>query len=454
MIDHYLWGSCERISPEAPVQVVDIKNETTVLGGAGNVLSNLVSLGAKVSVASVVGEDENGSALREKLNAMSVGCEGLIYQSGRKTSKKSRVMASHQQVVRFDAESKELISKESEKSLFACISKMIENMDAILLSDYGKGVLTPTLCQNIIKLARVHKIPCLVDPKGKDYTKYKNATLITPNKQEASLATNIDICDDSSLLKAGGKLRDELDLDIVIITLSEDGMAIFDESMEKIPTVAREVYDVTGAGDTVLASLGFALGCKLNIKEAALFATSAAGVVVGKLGSATTTLEEIARYEKQQFAPTLESKILTGEELKDILQLHTCDTIVFTNGCFDILHAGHVRYLERAKSFGSLLIVGLNSDSSVKNLKGPSRPINPQNDRAFVLAGLSFVDYVVVFEESTPYRLIKDLSPDILVKGADYEGKDIVGSDLVKETRLVEFLEGRSTSKIIEKARE
>lgn len=452
MLDHYLWGSCERISPEAPVQVVDIKNETTLLGGAGNVISNLVSLGAKVCVASVVGEDENGNKIESILKDKNIKTDSLIRQKDRKTSKKSRVMASHQQVVRFDKESKEPISASSEELLLKLVENELREAEALLLSDYGKGVLTPNLTQKIITLANEKNIPTLIDPKGSDYSKYKNATLITPNKAEASMATGIKIEDEKSLKKAGEFLKNDLNLKYAIITLSEDGMAIFqDAPMKKIDTVAREVYDVTGAGDTVLATLGFALGCKLEIEEAAMFATLAAGVVVGKLGSATTTLEEISKYKNsKRFS---KDKIVKSHDLKEFLNTKKDSKTVFTNGCFDILHAGHVSYLERAKSYGDLLIVGLNSDSSVRELKGESRPINSEGDRALILASLEFVDFVVIFSEQTPYELIKELKPNVLVKGADYEDKEVVGSDLVDEVHLIDFLEGRSTTKIIEKVK-
>ncbi len=452
MLDHYLWGSCERISPEAPVQVVDIKNETTLLGGAGNVISNLVSLGAKVCVASVVGEDENGDKIESILKDKNIKTDSLIRQKDRKTSKKSRVMASHQQVVRFDKESKEPISASSEELLLKLVENELREAEALLLSDYGKGVLTPNLTQKIITLANEKNIPTLIDPKGSDYSKYKNATLITPNKAEASMATGIKIEDEESLKKAGEFLKNDLNLKYAIITLSEDGMAIFqDAPMKKIDTVAREVYDVTGAGDTVLATLGFALGCKLEIEEAAMFATLAAGVVVGKLGSATTTLEEISKYKNsKRFS---KDKIVKSHDLKEFLSTKKDSKTVFTNGCFDILHAGHVSYLERAKSYGDLLIVGLNSDSSVRELKGESRPINSEDDRALILASLEFVDFVVIFSEQTPYELIKELKPNVLVKGADYKDKEVVGSDLVDEVHLIDFLEGRSTTKIIEKVK-
>ncbi|MDR1975627.1 MAG: D-glycero-beta-D-manno-heptose-7-phosphate kinase [Campylobacteraceae bacterium] len=452
MIDHYLWGNCDRISPEAPVQVVDIKNETSVLGGAGNVISNLVSLGAKVDVAGVIGDDENRSELVLMLKNIGVDDGMLIYEKGRKTSKKSRIIAAHQQVIRYDMESKELISKESEKALEGRIQAAIEKYDGVLISDYGKGVLTPSLTAFIIKTAKSKGKFTLIDPKGDDYSKYKGATLITPNKKEASIASRIKITDESSLKRAGEKLKSELELDFAIITLSEDGMAIFGDTMQVIPTIAREVYDVTGAGDTVLAALGVGLGVGYDLHKAALFATSAAAVVVAKLGSATASIDEINKYENQKLHFEHDGKILTVKELKKALSDKA--KIVFTNGCFDILHAGHVQYLQKARALGSLLVVGLNSDRSVGALKGENRPINSEQDRAVVLSALGFVDYVVIFDEDTPYDLIKELKPDILVKGADYKGKEVVGSDLVDEVVLIDFVEGKSTTNIIKRIQE
>jgi len=454
MLDHYLWGKCERISPEAPVQVIDVQRESTVLGGAGNVVNNLLSLGAKVSVLSVVGDDDNGKELLCMLETLGADAKGVVKQENRKTSKKSRVIASHQQVVRYDSESKEDITQASVDALLSQCASYIPNVDVVLLSDYGKGVLTTTFTSHVIELAKNSKKPILVDPKGEDYSKYKGATLITPNKKEASLATKIAIKDDESLQKAGSLLKESLGLEYAIITLSEDGMAIFGEQFLKMPTVAREVYDVTGAGDTVLASIGYGLSCGLSIQEAASFANSAAAVVVGKLGSATVTLDEVDAYEHSLRAATAESKIKTKQEMVHLLQTKKNQKIVFTNGCFDILHVGHVKYLEVAKSFGDMLIVGLNADASIKRLKGESRPINPLEDRAYILASLESVSYVVPFEEDTPLDLISAIKPDILVKGADYEGKVVVGSDIAKEVRLVQFVEGKSTTKIIERAQQ
>ena len=388
------------------------------------------------------------------LETLGADAKGIVKQENRKTSKKSRVIASHQQVVRYDSESKDDITQVSADALLAQCETHIAKVDVILLSDYGKGVLTTAFTCNVIELARKYQKSILVDPKGDDYSKYKGATLITPNKKEASIATKIAIKDDETLQKAGNLLKESLELDYAIITLSEDGIAIFGKQFLKMPTVAREVYDVTGAGDTVLASLGYALSCGFSMQEAASFANSAAAVVVGKLGSATVNLDEVDAYEYSLRAATAESKIKTKQEMVHLLQTKKNQKIVFTNGCFDILHVGHVKYLEVAKSFGDMLIVGLNADDSIKRLKGESRPINPLEDRAYILASLESVSYVVPFEEDTPFELISAIKPDILVKGADYEGKVVVGSDIAKEVRLVQFVEGKSTTKIIERAQQ
>ncbi len=453
MIDHYLWGSCERISPEAPVQVVDIQKETTVLGGAGNVVNNLVSLDANVYVASVIGDDENGLELLEMLREIDVDISNIITEENRKTSKKSRVVASNQQIIRYDKESKEDISVTSAVSLARMIEKEIEKFDAVILSDYGKGVLTERFTQNIIEIANQKGKKVFVDPKGSDYSKYKGAYTLTPNKKEASLATKIEIDDDEKLKEALYQLKKRCDLNLALITLSEDGIAVFDEEVRRFPTVAKEVYDVTGAGDTVIASLAFAMSSGKNIDEACIFANLAAGVVVGKIGSATVTMDEIEEYESSLHKSTSESHIKTFEEIARLVERYKKEgkKIVFTNGCFDILHVGHVKYLQEAKSFGDVLIVGLNSDASVSRLKGPTRPVNPVEDRAYLLAALEAVDFVVPFEDDTPYELIKTVAPDVLVKGGDYKGKEVVGTEFAKELRLVDFVAGKSTTKTIEK---
>jgi len=453
MIDHYLWGSCERISPEAPVQVVDIAKETTVLGGAGNVVNNLNALGANVSVSSVMGDDDNGKELVKMLHDISVDTQNLIIEHGRKTSKKSRVIAVSQQILRYDKESKENIGKESEAQILSALAKTIGSYDIVILSDYGKGVLTPQLSRGVIKLAKEHGVKVLVDPKGKDFTKYRGAYLLTPNKKEAILATGIDIKDEVSLKEALLKLKNDCDLDVSLITLSEDGIATYEKEVKIFPTVAKEVFDVTGAGDTVIASIAFALSIGSSLEETAAFANLAAGVVVGKIGSATVSIDEIEDYEASLHKSTSDAHIKSFDEIDAIVNRYKKNgkKVVFTNGCFDILHVGHVKYLQIAKSFGDVLIVGLNSDESVSRLKGPNRPVNPAEDRAYLLAALEAVDFVVPFEADTPYELIKMIEPDVLVKGGDYEGKEVIGTEFAGELKLVDFVDGKSTTKTIEK---
>ena len=455
MIDHYLWGSSERISPEAPVQVVNVDSESTVLGGAGNVINNLNALGAVVDVISVIGECETSKELKDLLCDIKIETQYLITQKNRVTSKKSRIIAAQQQVVRYDRESTSEINNKSQVAILKVFKKIVNNYDVILLSDYGKGVLTFELTQSLISIANENKQKLLVDPKGLDYSKYKGAYLLTPNKKEACEATNIIIKDNESLTQSIRILKDQFDLTVSLITLSEKGVAIFDNELRIHPTVAREVFDVTGAGDTILASLGFALSCNKDIDEAIKFANLASGVVVGKIGSATATLNEIIEYESSLNKSTSDEHIKTWDEISSIIsELKNNDKkIVFTNGCFDILHIGHVKYLEKAKNFGDILILGLNSDDSTHRLKGKNRPINTQDDRAYILASLEVVDYVVIFNEDTPLDLIKLIKPDVLVKGGDYEGKEVVGQDIAKELKLVQFIDAKSTSKTIKKIR-
>jgi len=453
MIDHYLWGKCERISPEAPVQVVAIEKETSVLGGAGNVIHNLHALGANVDVISVIGDDANANELKKLLATIEISDKNILIQKGRSTSKKSRIIAAQQQVIRYDKESTEDIHITIQEKMIEHFKNIVSHYDILLLSDYGKGVLTDTLTQTLIIVANEAGKKILVDPKGTNYSKYKGATLLTPNKKEAIEASGIDIVDNESLLEAIATLKKRCNLEVSLITLSEEGIAVYDDTLRKHPTVAREVFDVTGAGDTVIASLGFALASGFDIDESVKFANLAAGVVVGKIGSATATLDEIIEYESSLNKSTSNSHIKTLEEIA-LLSTELKKRgkkVVFTNGCFDILHVGHVKYLEEAKSYGDVLILGLNADTSVRRLKGESRPVNTQEDRAYILAALEAVDYVVIFDEDTPLTLIKAVEPHILVKGGDYAGKEVVGQEIADELRLVQFVDGKSTTKIIER---
>ncbi|MCV3445326.1 D-glycero-beta-D-manno-heptose-7-phosphate kinase [Campylobacter lari] len=432
MVDHYIWCDCTRISPEAPVMVMKSQKEDKRLGGAGNVYANLKSLGAEVFALGLVGDDESGRFLKENLNAK------LLVEKDRKTPLKSRVLSHSQQVLRLDDEND--FDTKLEDEIIQEYKTIAKDYDAIVLSDYAKGILTSKVTKALIERANTLNLPILIDPKGSDFSKYQNATLLTPNKKEAIQALGVEKID--NLEKALKKLKDDLNLAYSIITLSEEGIALFDEKLHIIPAKALEVYDVTGAGDSVIAMLAYALALKVDIVKACELANDAAAVVVAKVGSVSVSLEEIKNLKKASF----EDKIKSKEELVKLIQNQK---VVFTNGCFDIMHYGHIKYLEKAKKLGDILVVGLNSDESVKRLKGNSRPINLEFQRACMLASMYFVDYVVIFNDDTPYELIEFLKPDVLVKGADYKGKEVVGSNLVKKVELIDFEDGFSTTNII-----
>lgn len=503
ILDHYIWGNCERISPEAPVQVIDVKRESLNLGGACNVANNLISLESNVWICGIVGCDEAGNTLKQELKNRGIQTEGIFSNPSRPTTQKSRLIAAHQQVVRIDREDKSPICQEGEKFILDFVRhKIVESkLQCLVLSDYQKGVLSESLTQSLITLAKAHNLKILIDPKGKDYTKYKGATLLTPNKKEAMQATGINICDEDSLQDCIVALQKMCALEVSLITLSEDGIAFADfiqtgsVKLERMPTIAREVFDVTGAGDTVIASLAYMLALGKPISQSVYFANAAAAVVVSKVGSATASKKEILAYLRRN--NLLDSALVNAEFLK-IFDEESCLNhlnermvkifkrqkllsywdkwikaeelnvfleslrqlkeenfkIVFTNGCFDILHLGHIDYLHKARNLGDLLIVGLNSDASVKCLKGTSRPINEEKDRIAMLCALECVDFVVVFSEETPQELIAKIRPHILVKGADYTNKEVVGREFSEEVRLIEFIEGKSTSRLIQKIKE
>ena len=458
MLDEYVWGKTERISPEAPVQVVDVAREDLRLGGAGNVINNLVTLGCQVHVASVLGDDGDGRRLRGMLMEKGVVADGVLLAPGRTTSRKTRILASNQQMLRIDRESREPISPDQEGQLAAYVAMIAGDCQVILISDYLKGVLTEGLLQRIIALGRERGVPVVVDPKGSDYCKYRGATLLTPNRKEAQTASGISIVDEASLNRAGRKLRENLDLEALVLTRSEEGMSLFYRAGQEIhlPTEAREVYDVSGAGDTVLAVLGVGLGGGLALHEAARLSNVAAGVVVGKVGTSTVTPEEILEVVGRQHQDT-DLKIKQRDTLMVLLndKRERGKTIVFTNGCFDLLHVGHVKYLQKARQLGDLLVLGLNSDVSIRRLKGPKRPLIGEEERAHILAALDCIDYVVIFDEDTPLELISALRPHVLVKGGDYTPEGVVGKEIVESyggrVELIQFVDGKSTTNIIEK---
>lgn len=458
MIDEYLWGSTDRISPEAPVQVVDLIRQDLRLGGAGNVVTNLNSLGCSVVVASVVGDDPDGKQLLALLEDLDADISGVFQEKNRPTSRKTRILANNQQLLRIDRESREQIEGARETLLLEFVKSCTGNVHAILVSDYLKGVLTDSLLRNLIKVGREANIPVIIDPKGKDYRKYQGATVLTPNRKEAQTASGIDITDEASLVRAGSKLRTELELDALVLTRSEEGMSLFMASGEVInrPTRALDVFDVSGAGDTVLSVLGLGLAAGLSIPDAADLANLAAGIVVAKVGTSTVAIHEMIEAAGREQSDT-ELKIRSPEFLVGILAKERAKgrRIVFTNGCFDLLHAGHVHYLKQARQLGDLLVVGLNSDASIRRIKGPKRPLIRQDDRASLLAALSCIDYIVLFDEDTPIRLIEMLRPDLLVKGGDYTVDKVVGADIVKNyggrVNIIRYVDDRSTTGIVER---
>lgn len=453
MLDRYWHGNTSRISPEAPVPILHVRDLQDRAGGAGNVALNLADLGCKVSLLGIIGQDSAGKKLDDILRQAHVNCHLLPY-SEVPTIAKIRVLGKNQQLLRLDFE--EAIENVDTKELFNVYEAELAQADLVILSDYGKGVLRNV--QEFIQAARKRGIPVLIDPKSDDFSIYRQATLITPNLKEFEAV--VGKChDEVELEQKGMKLLKECQLAGLLVTRGEQGMTLLQENAEPLHLAARarEVYDVTGAGDTVISVLGAAIATGQALPEAAAMSNLAAGIVVQKLGAATVSVPELRRALQRHFDSEL--GILTEEQLmiavSDAKAHH--ERIVMTNGCFDVLHAGHIAYLEQAKELGKRLIVAVNDDASVARLKGASRPINPLKERMAVLAALRVVDWVVAFSEDTPERLIKMVSPDVLVKGGDYAVHEIAGSEHVLsnggEVKILGFVEGFSTTSIINRMR-
>lgn len=452
MLDRYWSGDTARISPEAPVPVVKINHVDDRPGGAANVALNIAALGGKTTLIGITGIDETYQKLSTILTAMGIDFD--FVQSGQHpTVTKLRVMSQHQQLIRLDFEEK-WKDHVFHQALLEKAGKHIQKAQAVILSDYGKGVLYDP--QPFIRLAKKHKIPVFIDPKSNDFSVYDGATCITPNLKE--FETVVGPCEtEQDIVNKARELLKKHHLDYLLVTRGKDGMSLFHNTDEElhIPTEAKEVFDVSGAGDTAIATLALSVASKINIEDAVKLANAAAGVVVGKLGVATCSIPELQRAIQK----TPPGGVLNEDQLFIEVQhaKKAKEKIVFTNGCFDILHAGHVYYLNEAKKLGDRLIVAVNDDHSVKRLKGESRPINALEQRMAVLAGLGAVDWVVPFSEETPARLICRLLPDVLVKGGDYKPKEIAGYDCVVknggEVKILDFVEGCSTTAIIEKGR-
>jgi D-beta-D-heptose 7-phosphate kinase / D-beta-D-heptose 1-phosphate adenosyltransferase len=454
MLDRYWHGSTSRISPEAPVPVVNIKNHDERPGGAANVALNIAALGAKAALIGAVGDDDNARSLQAQLDGVGVDCD-FQRSAQRPTITKLRVISQNQQLIRLDFEKGFLA--EDVVEFPALLKGQLENAGAVILSDYGKGALQEP--QKLIALARASGVPVLVDPKGTDFSKYRGATLITPNLKEFEQV--VGHCEtEQQLVDRGIALLRELKLDALLITRSEQGMTLLRDGQPELhlPAQAREVYDVTGAGDTVISVLATTLAAGVDLPQAVALANLAAGLVVAKLGTATVSAPELRRAIQNQQGSgrgimSVEQLVMAVEDAR----AHG-EKVVFTNGCFDILHAGHVGYLSEAGALGDRLIIGVNADESVARLKGPARPINPLQRRMSVLAGLKAVDWVVSFDEDTPEQLLAQLQPDVLVKGGDYSIAGIVGAEQVLarggEVKVLSFIDDLSTSAIVEKIKD
>ena len=458
ILDCYLHGEVNRISPEGPVPVVHLIKEEWRCGGAANVAMNLSNLGLTVQLAGLLGADEERDKILDLLCGNNINTSGVVVAEEWRTISKTRVISNNQLMLRLDKEEPVRCSSEESKRLFEVIEHNIDTFppSAIILSDYAKGVLSEALCQKIISLAKSRNIPVLVDPKGNDYSKYAGATLLSPNRSEMADVTHRPAADLDELIAAGQELHRRLELTHLVITLSDKGLVHITENGSSLyPATAKEVYDVSGAGDTVIAIMAAGIAGGLELSDTLHMSNIAAGVVVAKVGVYPINSRELLQAVIFAQGKEQSEKITEFEDLVAKVQQWRKEgaRIVFTNGCFDLLHAGHVTYLEQASRCGDRLIVGLNTDRSVKLIKGTERPVISEQDRARVLAALSVVDAVILFDEPTPIRLIQALSPDVLAKGSDYTEDQVVGGNYVKQhggrVALIPLVEGKSSSAII-----
>lgn len=450
MLDRFVYGTLDRISPEAPIPILLDRDQETMLGGGGNVVANVVSLGGTALPCTVIGRDDAGAEVHRMISQFGSNPDGILVSESRRTSRKSRFIAQNQQVLRYDEEDHAPLNVADRARLFQHLETALGQADIVILSDYGKGVLGDGAAAEIIALCSKRNIPVLVDPKGPDYAIYAGATAVTPNRAELSLASGLPVASDAEVEQAARGLVERHGFEFVLATRSEEGMSVVGRNdAHHIATVAQDVFDVSGAGDTVIASFALSLAAGLDRQRAASVANAAAGAAVAKRGTAQVTRDELAE------------RMIGALDMPDNIDRETAGRLVrnwknqgltvgFTNGCFDILHAGHVSLLRQARRHCDRLVVGLNTDNSVSALKGPGRPVNKERDRAAVLSALAAVDAVVLFDEDTPLKLITALQPDVLVKGADYNIDEVVGADIVKAgggtVVLAELTPDKSTS--------
>ncbi len=454
MVDKYIMGSVERISPEAPVPVLRQNEVRRKLGGTGNVIINTTSLGAKVRAIGRIGNDDEGAFFRKTLREFGVD-DRYIFSDGN-TIVKTRVSASNQQFIRIDEETIAPPSKEIVSEIIVALEKILQNITVVVISDYAKGFVTEELSQAIIKTAKMRSIPVLVDPKGKSAAKYRGATALTPNSKEFLDLTGMSSMPEESGIKIEAlRLCDENDFDYLIFTRSEKGISTVNRAnntKNDYPAVVQEVIDVTGAGDTVVSAVALAIGAGFRLDECVKIANMAASIVISKFGAAQTTIEELsaALFPQPKMFLDFNATIAQISELKN-----QGKRIVFTNGCFDLVHAGHISSFRQARSFGDVLVIGLNSDESIRRIKGNMRPIVDLKNRIALLSALDCVDFVIPFDDDTPQTLIEQVKPDVLVKGKDWKGREIAGGEFVRSyggrVELIELEQGLSTSNIIDK---
>jgi D-beta-D-heptose 7-phosphate kinase/D-beta-D-heptose 1-phosphate adenosyltransferase len=457
MCDTYLTGKVSRISPEAPVPIFASVERRHVLGGAANVAANLRALGCQVAIVGVVGADASGQWLREQMQAQGIMDTGLLVDTSRPTTEKTRLIAGQQHLLRLDSESQAPLAPALVSHALQYVESLMPAIDGIVCSDYRKGVCSPTLLTPVFAMAKATGHPIFVDPKVEDFTCYRGATVLTPNLEEVERASGMAIHDEDALATAATLLLQRSQALALLVTRGKDGMTLFQPPQPPvhIPTRAREVFDVTGAGDTVIATFSMAMLDGLSMVDAAQLANAAAGVVVGKLGTAVIQPDELQSALRLGITAS-DHKVRTRADLAVIVQAHRQrgERVVFTNGCFDLLHVGHIQYLQQARALGDCLVVAINDDASVRVLKGAKRPLLPQDERARLLAALACVDYVTIFPEPTPLALIELLQPHVLVKGGDYTRETVVGSKEVEayggEVHLLPYVPGISTTNIID----
>lgn len=454
MLDKYLYGIVSRISPEAPIPIVSIKNETEMLGGAANVAANLKGLGLRVVLCSVSGNDYEGKVLNRLMEEKDIAYKGI--QGDKRTTVKTRIVGQNQQIVRIDKDDVRELNQEEEQLLIENLQIYAEQAECIIISDYRKGVCTKRVCQYLIETAHKHGGKVLVDPKQSDWSRYYNADIIKPNFGEfcAVAGKVLENTENDIILNAKGILK-KYGLGNLLVTRSQYGMTMVELGGDyySVEAIEKDVYDVSGAGDTAMAALTAGLCWGYGTKASVELANIAAGIAVSKSGTYVVGKQELlAAYQKMMGYGEIgfeTSFVELTQKLQFWRQIQK--KIVFTNGCFDILHRGHVEYLQKAKKLGDILIVGVNSDLSVKRLKGDLRPVNTVQDRVCLLQAMACVDEVVIFEEDTPYELLRQIQPDILVKGGDYKPEEVVGREFAREVRIMPFVNGCSTTRIIEK---